>query len=75
MKDNHVAVILEDINHKFDVVFEIAGDIMALKQDLGGLKADVHELKLDMKTVKAAVQATNHQVTDHENRLTMLKAT
>ena len=62
MSNNEVAVILEDINGKFDAVMEYVRDIPDMKHDIAVLKEDVSELKFDMKLVKTVVQEHSYEI-------------
>ena len=73
MKDNHVAIILEDMNRKFDIVFEMASNIGQMMQDIQVLKRDVAEIQKENAVFKAALKDTSHQVYDHEVRITRLE--
>lgn len=74
MKDDYVAVLLEDMNSKFDAVIEsvsgLATDVKELKQ----LIPDVTELKSDVKVIKAAVTDQTTKLNDHETRITVIEA-
>lgn len=59
MKDDHMAVLLEDLDSKFDGVIEavsdLATDVKAMKVDVAEIKEDVADLKTDVSAIKAAV--------------------
>lgn len=61
----YIAVLLEQIDGKFDVLAEEITDIrrtMATKQDM-------HQVKTDIRTIKAVVTDQSKQLFDHEARL------
>jgi hypothetical protein len=74
MKDDHVAVLLEDMNSKFDVVIESVSGLASGVKELKQLIPDVTELKSDVKVIKAAVTDQTTQLNDHENRITAIEA-
>lgn len=68
MKDNYVAMLLEDMNGKFDFILEnIVPDVQTLKQD-------VRQLKTDMRAVKADIHVLKALYNDHQKRLGVLEA-
>jgi outer membrane murein-binding lipoprotein Lpp len=77
MKDDHVGVLLDDINSKFDAVVEVvgsvAGDVQTLKSTVEVLKDDMYEFESDVKAIKAAVIDQTHELTDYEHRIVSLE--
>ena len=77
MKDYHVAVLLEDLNSKFDAVTElvtgVAKDVSVVKTDLAEAKTDLGEVKDTVRTIKAAVTDQTHELKDHDKRLRHLE--
>jgi outer membrane murein-binding lipoprotein Lpp len=71
MKDNHVAIILERMEGKFDAFAEAMSGIPA---DVEQLKNDVAIVKDDVQAIKAAVKDQSGQLSDHEERVTSLEA-
>ncbi len=73
MKNDHIAVLLENLTNQFKgvtkVVIDLAGDIHELKQ----LIPDIRELKSDIKIIRVAVTDQTHQLNDHEDRIISLE--
>ena len=63
---NHFGVLLEQIVDQNKAVLEAVGDIQRKVADLP-TRAEFNELKQDMKVVKAAVTATNRELTEHKS--------
>ena len=72
MKKNYTDVLLEDMNHKFDLLLEIVGQMRDEMKTLAK-QTDLEEVKQDVKVVKAAVTDLSRQVHGHEKRFTKLK--
>ena len=72
MKKNYTDVLLEDMNHKFDLLLEIVGQMRDEMKTLAK-QTDLEEVKQDVKVVKAAVTDLSLQVHGHEKRFTKLK--
>jgi hypothetical protein len=73
MKKNYTDVLLEDMNHKFDLLLEAIAPLKDMQKDIFALKEDLEEVKQDVKVVKAAVTDLSKQVHGHERRFTKLK--
>ena len=73
MQDIYMAVLLEDINGKFQFVAEAVSDIMRIVKNLL-LREEFYELKTDAETIKITVREANKQLQDHEKRITKLEA-
>jgi phage-related minor tail protein len=74
MKDDHLAVLLKDMNSKFDAVTEAVTDLSSDVKELKKLIPDVAELKSDVKVIKAVVVDQSHQIRDHDSQISSLEA-
>jgi len=74
MKDDHVTVIIEDMNSKFDAVIESVSGLTTDVKELKKIIPDVAELKDDVKVIRVAVTDQTKQLNDHETRITSLEA-
>ena len=72
-KDDDLKIIIEHFDDKFSVLLENIEEVVDKK--VKPLKSDVEIIKDDTKTIKKVVTATNSQLQDHENRLTILEQT
>jgi len=63
MSDNF-QILLEDINHKFDVILEGQVAMAHIPGDVAELKADMKDVKADIKIIKLAY---NEQSKDHQH--------
>ena len=72
-KDDDLKIIIEHFDDKFAVLLENIEEVVDKK--VKPLKSDVEIIKDDTKTIKKVVTATNSQLQDHENRLTILEQT
>jgi archaellum component FlaC len=77
MKNDHVAVLLEDMNSKFHAVTElvtsVAKDVSVVKSDLAEVKTGLIEVKDTVRTIKAAVTNQTHELKDQNSRLRHLE--
>jgi len=64
MKKDYQIILLEEIRDQNKALLEGQKD-QASHADIRRLEQDIAELKDDMKVVKAAVKATNHDLTKH----------
>lgn len=71
-RDNYTAVLLEDMNSKFDRTIEVVLE-MRDEMKLLAKQEDIEEVKKDVKTIKKALTSTNRQVANHETRITQLE--
>lgn len=77
VQDSKTAILLEDINGKFDTILEAMGimrETMVTKRDLTDVKDELHEARADIKVVKAAVTDSSMQIHGLESRFAQLKA-
>ncbi len=76
MSDNrdYTGVLLEDMNSKMDAVVEAVGQINDQIKVLPAMQADLEEVKADVKTIKSVAGGHSGQLTDHEERLSVLEA-
>ncbi len=66
---DYTDLLLEDVNSKFDTLLEAFGQLRGEVSNMAR-QTDLDEVKADIKVIKAAVTDTNHQVQDHESRIT-----
>jgi outer membrane murein-binding lipoprotein Lpp len=72
--DNYTAILLEDMNDKFDLIMEAIRPLQTLPAQVARLGEDVAELKSDMKVVKAAITDLTPQVNDIDVRVQRLES-
>lgn len=70
MNDNHVGVMLENIESQIQLLAESMAEVPG---DVRKLKDDISILSQDMKTVKAAVTDTSVQVASQAQRLSAIE--
>jgi septal ring factor EnvC (AmiA/AmiB activator) len=73
--DHYTQLILEEIRDQNRALLEGQQLMLGMPAKVNKIEGDVSELKTDMKAVKAALQATNLDVKDHEKRITKLENT
>lgn len=56
MEDQHVQVLLENINHNIKTLGEGLAVLPEIRDDIKTLKEDVHQLKEDMIIVKQSLK-------------------
>lgn len=56
-KESKNGVLLEELNHKFDLVLEYASDIPSIKEKVTGLENKVDGLTEDMAIVKTNLES------------------
>ena len=72
--DSHYeGALLEDVNHKFDVILEYLGPLASVPSDVAQLKTDMGDVKADVKTIKAVITNQSSQLNNHETRITKLE--
>lgn len=74
MNEDHLSILLEEIKDQNKAVLEAVGEMKSNVAHIPEMQKDISELKSDMKTVKKAVQATNVDLHQLENRVTTLEA-
>lgn len=72
--DDYTAILLEDMNDKFDLIMEAIRPLQTLPAQVARLGEDVAELKSDMKVVKAAITDLTPQVNDIDVRVQRLES-
>lgn len=72
MKDDHVAVLLEDISSQMKRMAEVLSTL-ATKEQLQRVEDRVENIETDVKTIKAVVTSESAQLHDHEVRITTLE--
>lgn len=70
---DHLEVILEDMNGKFDRLIEVAAQMQDTLERTA-TKDELAEVKADIKVIKAAVVDHSGQLNDHEQRITHLES-
>lgn len=73
MSDND-AVLLEDMNHKFDVILEYVAPLASVPEDIRQLKEDMAEVKGDIRVIKAVITDHSALLLNHDQRLTKLES-
>ena len=71
MKDRYVAVLLEDINWKFDFLVEI---VQPMQKDVMQLKEDVADLKNEMRLSNSRLILHDRMIRNHDKDIKRLKA-
>ena len=74
MKDSHVAVLLEDINSKFDVCVEMASDVADMKIQIAKIFQLFDNMDRRVFTVEAGFADITKQLGNHDVRITRLEA-
>ena len=64
--DHYTGALLEDINHKLDLIMELIKPIPQMQQDIAELKADMIEVKADIRVMKAAIADLSKYNNKHE---------
>ena len=74
MKDeNYVAVILEEVRDQYGKIMEGLDSIRGLPRQVSKLQDDMTEVKSDIKVIKAVVTNQSQQLSNHEDRITVLE--
>ncbi len=73
MKDDHVAVLLEDINGKIDRMAEGVGSLKETAMETNRRLKKVEQDTELIPAIKAAVTDQSAQLKDHEIRVTKLE--
>ena len=72
MKRDYMAILLEDMNHKFDIIMEAIQPLPTLLRDMAVLKTDVDDIKADIKIIKAAVTDHSKILLRHDREIARL---
>ena len=70
---NYIAILLEDMNGKFQFVVEAVSDIQRIVKNQP-TREEFEALLSKVDVTIGALKATNRQVHDHEKRITQLEA-
>jgi hypothetical protein len=70
---NYVGIILEEIRDQNKAVLEAVSDMRQNVALIPEMKTDIEELKQDVRTIKAAVTATNKDLSKLDTRVTVLE--
>ncbi len=71
---DHTAVILEDINGKFDQLIEVVAAMQTNLNKIPKIETELTEVREDVKVIKSVVTDHSSRIKDHELRLTKLEA-
>ena len=71
--DHYTGALLEDINHKFDLVLEAISPLSGVPDHLSSLETKVDNLIGINMATQAALKDFSAQVHGHETRLTTLE--
>lgn len=78
MKDNDVAVLIEDLDNKFDAVAElvtsVAKDVRGLHQKVDNLDIRLERVEHNTKAITAVIKAQTSQLNTHHTRISALEA-
>lgn len=72
IKNNHIDVLLEDVNSKFDTIIEL---VRPLPDAITQLQHDVKNINTDASVMKAVVRDHSKTLQSHEHRLVKLEST
>lgn len=80
MSDNddtghYEGALLEDVNHKFDVILEYLRPLARLPHDVDELKDDMTVVKTDIRTIKHTIKGQSKDHRQLEKRVTKLEQT
>lgn len=71
--NNDLGVLIEQVIHQNQVILENLTDMQVKVNKIPIIEGKLDNLQADMNTVKSALKATNVQVQDHEDRITVLE--
>lgn len=78
MKDDYVAVLLEDVNSKFDQIIEVVSPLLekvnGIDDRLDRIDQRLEVVEGDLRVIKAAVTEQSKELDDHEHRIGQLEA-
>jgi hypothetical protein len=67
MRNDYTGLMLEQILDEMRAVHELVAEVPKMARMLNHVEQDVAELKQDMNVVKAAVNATSHDLKKHKS--------
>ena len=67
MPDDYTGHMLEQVLDEIKAVHELVAEVPKMARKLDHVEQNVAELKQDMKVVKAAVNATSHDLKKHKS--------
>lgn len=73
MKDDHVAILLEDIDSKIEAVLEAMPSSAEISQRFGALDERLEQIESNVKAIKAAVTDQSAELRDHQHRISDLE--
>jgi len=68
------AVLLEDMNHKFDVILEYLAPLSPLPAKVDTIDERLKNIETDVQIIRAAVTDRSAPLLNHEQRLTTLES-
>ncbi len=71
--DDYAGLILEELRDQNKAILEILSPMKQMSVDVSELKEDMREVKSDIKAIKAVVKKHNTELTDHQQRITVLE--
>ena len=69
MSDYDIAIILEDVNHKFDVIVEGQQAMAHIPAAVAKLQEDMTEVRGDIRAIKAVAKDHSDLLSDHTRQL------
>lgn len=74
MKDNHVAAVLEDIDHKIDLIIEMYQETAGVQAKVHTMSDEAKAVRASLKTTQVAVKDVSKQVAGHQQRISRLES-
>lgn len=74
MKQNYLAVLLEEVRDQNRLIMENLGTLLGLPAKVDRLEIDMSQVRTDIKIIKGVLIDTNRQVNNHEERISRLEA-
>lgn len=75
MGDNYTGALLEDIDHKIDLILEAQAALTGVPQKINEIDARLIRVEGDVKVIKKVVTEHSRELRDHYKRITTLEQT
>lgn len=74
VKADYIAVVLEDMNAKFDLILEIVRPLTPLPQQMRELSEKVDRVETEIGVIKKVIRQHSDSLRDHKDRLCQLES-
>lgn len=74
VKADYIAVVVEDMNAKFDLILEIVRPLTPLPQQIREVSEKVDHVEAEIGVIKKVIRQHSDSLRDHKDRLCQLES-